>query len=277
MQRMEPMSTGTASPIDRAVGADRVLSTLKRLADFPQGVTLDELTRALHAPKSSVHRDLARLKRAGFAEQRGDGRYVLGLELVRLAFAFHDNHDMPKAATPALEELARRFGETAHYAELRGADVVYLAKERPSQGAVQMTSLVGGRNPAYCTGVGKAMLAYELPTRRAVTAFVDANGPLRRRTANTITSAGALAQALTAVRRRGFAVDDQESEEGINCIAVPLFLGRPSRPSGAVSVAALSHRMPLAALLERVDEMREVLQRHLGVNAVPTGSSRPNG
>jgi IclR family transcriptional regulator, acetate operon repressor len=264
---MEPLST--AAPIGRQVGADRVLTALKRLAEFPQGATLDELARALAAPKSSVHRDLARLKRAGFAEQRGDGRYVLGLELVRIAFAFHDNQDMPKAATPALEELARRFGETAHYAELRGADVVYLAKERPSQGAVQMTSLVGGRNPAYCTGVGKAMLAYELPTRRAVSDFVHAHGPLVRRTRNTLTSASALAEALAEVRRRGFAVDEQESEDGINCIAVPLFLGRPARPSGAVSVAALAHRMPLAALLERVDEMRAALRRHLGAHAVP--------
>ncbi len=165
---------------------------------------------------------------------------------------------------PLLEALAGRFGETAHYAELDGAEVVYLAKITPPGIGVQMTSIVGGRNPAHCTGVGKALLAYELSDRDAVDAYVAANGPLVRRTRSTLVDAGALDADFDLVRARGYALDRQESEEGINCIAFPLFLDHPAQPTGSVSVAALAHRTALAQLEEAAGEVRGLIAGMLG-------------
>ena len=257
----------------RAVGAHRVLLTLQRLAEHPRGATLEELAHELAAPKSSIHRALGVLQRVGFAEQeRPGGRYRLGLELVRLALGYIEEADEPALVTPALAGFASRFGETAHYARLDGAEIVYVAKVTPPSVDVRMTSAIGGRNPAHCTGVGKALLAFALPDRPAAARYVEQFGPLVVRTAHTITDADALHDELERVRAHGYAVDREESELGINCIAFPAFLGSPGSPAGAVSVAAISRRTPLEALVAAVPEMRELLAAH-GVAAAPGQAS----
>jgi IclR family acetate operon transcriptional repressor len=251
-------------PADPTGGADRVLAVLCRLGDYPRGVGLARLARDTGIPKSSLHRALAALCRAGLADHDERGSYRLGLELVRLAFAYYEQLDRRQLLGPLLESLAERLGETAHYAELDGAEVVYLAKVTPPGRGAQMSSIVGGRNPAHCTGLGKALLAYELVDQGAVDAYVTANGPLARRTPNTLVDAQALAANLELVRSRGYALDAEESEEGVNCIAFPLFLDHPTRPAGAVSVAALAHRTALAQLEEAAAEVRGLIERTLG-------------
>ena len=160
------------------------------------------------------------------------------------------------------------FGETAHYGELDGAEVVYLGQSRPRGPRVQMTARIGGRNPAYCTGVGKAVLAYALPDAAAVERFVEIHGPLGQRTPKSLTTVGALGQELRATRERGYALDREESDAGITCIAFPLSLGS-SHPGGAISISALTNRTPLEALINRAEEIRAVICRHLGEGAVP--------
>jgi len=246
------------------VGVDRVLLVLKELGRHPQGVSLDELARAVGVPKSSAHRALAALRRAGLAERHGPGRYRLGLELVRLAFDYYERCDERSLVLPALEELVERFRETAHFARLDGAEIVYVAKVEPAGRHARMSSRVGGRNPAHCTGLGKALLAYTLPDAGAVERYVGEHGPLARRTKHTLTSVAALAPELERIRQRGYALDREESEEGIVCIAFPLFLASTETPAGAVSVAAFAHRTPLAALEARAGEIRALIRRHLG-------------
>ena len=241
-----------------------MLLTLQRLADHPRGVSLDELARELEAPKSSVHRALATLVRVGFAEQeRSGGPYRLGLEVVRMAFGYHERSDEQALVEPALEALAGRFGETAHYARLDASEIVYVAKVTPSVHGVRMTSVIGGRNPAHCTGVGKALLAFALPDRAAVDEYVRRFGPLEARTAHTVTDAAALHDELGVVRAQGYAVDREESELGVNCVAFATFLGSPHVPSGAVSVSAVANRTPLSALLDGLDDMRALLADRL--------------
>ncbi len=244
--------------------SNRVLAVLRSLGDYPRGVGLERLARDVGLPKSSLHRALAALCRAGFAEHDERGSYQLGLELVRIAFAYYEQLDRRQVVEPLLEALAERFGETAHYAELDGAEVVYLAKMTPPGSGAQMTSIVGGRNPAHCTGLGKALLAYELPDETAVAAYVDVHGPLVQRTERTRFDTETLAADLELVRARGYALDGEESEEGINCIAFPLFLDQPAHPTGSVSVAALSHRTGLAQLEQAAGEIRALIERALG-------------
>lgn len=247
-----------SAPEERVVGSDRVLAVLKELARHPDGVGLDELTRAMGSPKPTVHRALTALRRAGLADQDARSRYVVGNELLRMAFAHHEARPDHVRVRPLLEALARETGETAHYAVLDDHDVVYRDKVDPPTGAIRLTSTIGGRNPAHCTGVGKLLLAHALPTREAVTRYVGRK-PLERRTPNTRCTAEKLHRELEEARLRGYAVDDQENEVGVNCIALPVYLLSPSTPSGAVSISAVAYRTPLPSLVQRVERFRELL------------------
>ena len=246
--------TSDAEP-DRLVGADRVLAILAELARHADGIGLDEMARAVASNKATVHRALASLRRAGFAAQDGRGRYVLGDEFLRLAFAHHEARPEHERIRPVLQQLARRYGETAHYAVLDGDTVVYRAKVDPPTGAVRLTSTVGGRNSAHSTAVGKLLLSYALPDDAAVEAWAGAR-TLARHTGHTITGAEALARELRIIRGRGWAADDQENEPGVNCVAVPAFLASPTLPTGAVSVSAPAYRTPLSRLVNEVATIR---------------------
>jgi IclR family acetate operon transcriptional repressor len=249
-------------PDPRLVGSDRVLAVLAELARHPDGIGLDEMSRVVVSPKPTVHRALASLRRAGFARQDGHGRYVLGDELLRLAFTHHEARPEHLRVRGALTALAHEFGETAHYAVLDDRHVVYRAKVDPVVGAMKLTSTVGGRNAAHSTAVGKLLLSHRLTDQAAVRAWV-AEAPLARRTKNTLVTPAALGIALSAALVDGYALDDQENEAGINCLAVPVWLTSAQAPTGAISVSALAHRTPLSELVERVDLIRSIVDAHL--------------
>jgi len=251
-----------AEPANRRslVGADRVLAVLTELALRPAGVSLDELARVLDSPKPTVHRALAALRRAGFATQGSRGSYQLGDEFIRLAFSNHEARPDHLRVEPILAELAERYGETAHYAVLDGRSVVYRSKVDPVDGAVKLSSTIGGRNPAHSTAVGKLLLAYQLPDDAAVLAWVRV-ADLPAYTEHTLTTGPALAAELSLTRRRGYGTDDQENETGINCLAVPVHLSSPTVPSGAVSISALTYRTPLTALIDDLPAIRAIVER----------------
>ena len=242
----------------RLVGSDRVLAVLRELARHPGGVGLDELTRVIGSPKPTVHRALGALRRAGLADQDANSRYVLGDEFLRMAFAHHEARPDHVRVRPVLEALAHRFGETAHYAVLDGREVVYRAKVDPPTGAVRLTSTIGGRNPAHTTGVGKVLLARQLVSAVDVERWTG-DSPLEPRTPRTLVMAADLHRELTATRERGYGVDDQENEKGVNCLALPVYLTSPTVPSGAVSISALAYRTPLTSLVDALDEIHALL------------------
>lgn len=243
------------------VGAERVLKVLMELAKEPDGLTLDETTRRMNASKPTVHRALASLARVGLAKRVERGRYVLGDEFLRLAFQHQDRRTDSARLEPLLDALTVEFGETTHYAVLDGDEVVYRAKRDPLEGAVRLTSTVGGRNPAYRTGVGKLLLAWSLGTSAAAREWAQSR-ELSARTPTTITDPAAFARTLQRIRVDGYAVDDQENEPGVNCIAVPVFLESASTPSGALSISALSFRTPLAELTAAVERIHTIAAAH---------------
>jgi IclR family acetate operon transcriptional repressor len=246
-------------------GSDRVLAILNLLGSFPEGVGVNELARLLNSPRSSVHRALGALRRAGLVEQDRNSHYRLGYGLLKLAFSYYDGLDEVGHVRPVLVALAAEFGETTHYAILDRTEVVYMAKVHPATSHYQMTSVIGGRNPAFCTGVGKALLAYTLMSRQAVADFVEQHDPpLAPHTVNTIVSVDALHDALTTIRQRGYAVDHEENEEGINCLAIPFFLTSKTKPDGAISITAVARRLPLTKLEGSVSHVRDIIREHLG-------------
>lgn len=251
-------SPGTGSDEARLVGTERVLAVLKELGNHPEGVTLDDLTRLVGSPKPSVHRALGSLRKAGLADQDDNGRYHIGDELLRIAFTFNEARPVHVRMQPTLEALALRFAETAHFAVLDGRDIVYRAKVDPPHGAVRLTSVIGGRNPAHATAVGKLLLAHQLPTRDAVAEWVGEH-VLERRTAVTRCTVDGLHEELEFARLHGYAVDNQENEVGVNCLAVPVYSSSTQRPTGAVSISAVAYRTPLAELTAALDDIRSLL------------------
>jgi IclR family acetate operon transcriptional repressor len=234
------------------------LAILRELARHPSGAGLDELARAVNSPKPTVHRALSSLRRAGFARVDSPGRYVLGDEFLRLAFTHHEARPDHLRIQPVLTELAERYGETVHYAVLDGPTIIYRAKVDPPFGAVKLTSVIGGRNPAHCTAVGKLLLSSQLRDDKAVADWIE-DHPLTSRTTLTHTSTESFAAELRLARERGFAVEDEENEVGVACLAVPVYFGPPSVPTGAVSISALTYRTPLAKLVEAVDTIKSIV------------------
>lgn len=251
---------------DRLVGSDRVLAVLLELAEHPGGITLDELAQRVNGSKPTVHRALASLRKAGLASQSSRGVYELGDEFLRLAYRFQDARPETARIEPLLRELVAEFGETAHFGILDGSDIVYRAKVDPPVGAIRLTSTVGGRNPAHATAMGKLLLSYSIASLHDLEQWVDGR-MLKPRTENTLTTPEALFAAISASGSRGYGLDDQESEVGVNCIALPVFL-EPGRPvSGAVSVSGLAYRRSLESLVDSVDAMRAIIESHLGAGS----------
>jgi IclR family transcriptional regulator, acetate operon repressor len=154
-----------------------------------------------------------------------------------MGLEYYGSLDRTELLQPLLLDLAERFQETAHYAELDGGDVVYLSREMPPALRIQMSAAIGGRNPAYCTGLGKALLAELLTNEQAVADYVDKHGPLVRRTPNLITDTAELHRELELSRRRGYALDDQESDPP----------GSTASPSPSTSPPTRSHSAPSAS------------------------------
>ncbi|MEP7059237.1 MAG: IclR family transcriptional regulator [Actinomycetota bacterium] len=236
-------------------GVDRALRVLDALSARGSGMTLSEVAAAAGIPKSSLHRTLAALRRRGFAAQHADGRYLLGPDLLRIAFDFHDRMDVRVLVRPALDSLRSEVNETIHLGVLDGSDVVYVDKLEPS-GPIALTSKIGGRNPAHATAVGKALLAWTYPTKEALAEWIARSAPLNPRTPRTIVEEGALDREIRQVRSAGFARDMEESEIGIRCLAVPVFFGGPT-PVAAISISAPKERLPAS----RLKDVAQILRR----------------
>lgn len=239
---MRDNSVQSASP---ATGVGRALEVLQRLSQYPRGVTLEEMAKDIRSPKSSTHRALWSLIDAGLAQQEvPGGPYRLSLDFVRLAFEYYEAQELHVIVRPLLEKLTQKYSAASHFARLEGSEIVYLAKVDRSAPGIQMTSIVGGRNPAHCTGLGKALLAHELRDSSAIAAYIDTYGPLQARTKETIVEPDRLDEELAKIRSRGFATEREESEMGVACVAVPLFLASPSQPVGAVSLSLVIAAYP---------------------------------
>ncbi|WCB95359.1 Transcriptional repressor IclR [Baekduia alba] len=242
---------------------DRALRVLRVLGSRGGGFTLDELSGVTGIPKSTLHRTLGALKDGGFAAQPvPGGPYTIGVELLAVAFGFYDQLDLRGLVHPLLVRARDRWDETAHVAVLDGADVVYLDKVESRQ-PLKLSSAIGGRNPAHATGLGKALLAWAYADDDALAGWLERTGQLAARTPRTIVDGAALARELATVRRRGYALESEESELGVRCVAVPIFLGHAT-PSCALSLAAPAQRMAAADQRAIGDALRTLVDEALG-------------
>jgi len=221
--------------IDRAV----VLLDLLRRHDGP--LSLTEISNELGLHKSTTQRFLRVLEGHHLVICRTDGRYHLGLRLHDLGERALEQFDIRDRALPYFRALVDELDETAHLCVMRRNTIVYLDKVSPARGVCQ-TSRIGLSNPIHCTALGKAMLAHSSPAERET---ILARLTFERYTGKTILSPAALHKDLDATRRRGYAVDDEEIEEGVRCVGAPI-LNSEGRPIAAISISGPSFRITLA-------------------------------
>ncbi len=235
----------------------RGLRIIDILADGRAGLPLTEIARKAGLSKSSTHRLLQTLVQEGFATQDGDSsRYRLSLKLLSLSSNLIAGLGLDQLVRPLLEELSQATKQTIHLA-LWDSSVAVYAQKIDAPGSIRMYSQVGKRVPIYCTGLGKAILAF-LPEERAKE--VVAAEELRPHTPNTITKSEALLEHLSLIRSRGYALDEEEHEEGIRCIATPL-LDRQSHVLGAVSITTLAFRVDKETMLSWWPQLRDCAQQ----------------
>jgi DNA-binding IclR family transcriptional regulator len=233
------MSEGHA---DGTVG--KALDVLDMVAARGQPVRFSDLLDASPYPKATLYRFLQTLTHQGMLAFDPDrGTYALGVRLVRLAHAAWAQSSLAPLARPFISDLANMTGETVHLAQMDQGQVLYVDKRNAAK-PVEMFSQAGKVGPAYCTGVGKAMLAFMPET--AVDAAL-ARQSFHRFTDHTLDTPDRLRAELAVIRARGHGFDREEHEPGIICCAVPI-LTRQGRVLGAVSVTSTTARTTLAAL-----------------------------
>jgi DNA-binding IclR family transcriptional regulator len=234
----------TAAPPEG--GLDRAAAILGAFDAAHRELTLAALVARCGLPRSTVHRTADRMIRLGWLEKPGE-RYRVGNRLFEIASLAPIRLELREAALPFLQDLHQATRITVQLGVLDGAQVLVVEKISGHR-AMPMLSQVGGMIPAYCSALGRAILAYSQP------AVIDAAlaGPLPARTPRTLTSRVAVMRELTAVPERGWAVEREEGNIGVSCVASPIF-----GPLGEVA-AALSVTGP--SQLVRPDRMRPAVR-----------------
>jgi DNA-binding IclR family transcriptional regulator len=215
------MSEAPSSMVDRVV---LILSIFERSS--AEALTAGQISVRSGIPRSSVHRILSQLVCARWLKRHEDG-YALGLRMFEIGSLVAHRSRITSAARPFIHELAERTGQVVHLAVLDQQDVVYLDKVANVSAdrafadrafADTLPSRVGGRLPAHCTAVGKALLAY---SPQATVSEYLATG-LRRRTEASLATPAALEAAIVSIRNSGYATDRDEAVPGVACVAAPI-------------------------------------------------------
>ena len=242
--------------------ADRVLRVLESFAPHEQYASLSDIADRVGLPKSSVHRLLVTLIGHGFVDRDPTTRrYRLGIRLFELGSAAIHERGLYSAAQPVLEDLSKATGETCHLAVLSGAEAVYVQKiDGPS--SIIMSSRVGGRAPCHATSIGKVLVAW---SGDEVLREIKSKG-LRAKTPSTITTFSEFDDELSRVRRLGYALDMEEFEEGLRCIAAPV-RDQSGRVVSALGIAGPRKRFgdqQIKKLASAVVGAADMLSRNLG-------------
>lgn len=219
---------------------DRAFALLELLCAHPGGMHLTELAarRGLH--KSTAHRLLASLAALGYVKNGGDGKYLPTLKLFEISGGIVEDMDVMGIAKPFLGRLRDGCGEAVHLVVRDQGDIVYIYKTESLSNAYRMFSRIGTRRAMYCTAAGKSILA-SLPDDEVRTIWEQSD--IKSFTPHTIVTLDALMEDLSAIRERGYALDNEENEPGVRCIAASLH-DYTGACGAAFSISAPAVRMP---------------------------------
>lgn len=242
---------------------EKGLKLLEELAQSAEGMSAVELAESICVHKTSVYRYLNTLLQAGYIQTNGDGRYRLGNKILEIGSQLLRRMPLRETAHPFLVKLSAETQKTVHLCVLDEAEVVYLDKVE-SQRSLPMMSRIGSRAPAYCTGVGKALLS-SLPTNQVVDLL--RKSPPTKRTSTTITDPIELLAELRLTKERGYAIDNGEHEDGIKCFTASI------NEYGGATVGAIS----ITGLKREFDNPAEAEKMIAAVTRTATEVSRALG
>lgn len=245
---------------------DRGLTVLTHLARVSElGVT--DLSRLMGINKTTVYRILSTLRHSGFVEQNPHtGKYALGIRAFEVGASVANRLGLLEQASPEMEVLAQRFNETVNLAVLDGAEIIYLHKIESSE-PLRLGLRVGTRVPAYCSALGKCLLAFmdDRELHNWMRQYLSDEKHLQTFTSRTISTPGALLGELAVVRSRGFAVDDEEYKPGIRCLAAPIH-NHLGQLVAAISVAAPAFRLTVQSIHDEVGSAVVATARRISEN-----------
>lgn len=245
---------------------DRAVRLLDALAGARLPKSLSDLARELALPKSSVHGLMSTLVALGLVRRDADNTFSLGAKPLQWADAYASQSDVMRAFDTALEAVGALAAETVMLAVLDGTEVTYLACRQGTR-PLAVNFRVGGRFPASCTSSGKAILA-TLPEDR-VRALYERTAP-QRLTRHSIGTADALMRQLEAFRRDGYAVDDEETAEGMHCFGAAVHAARRQEAVAAVAVSAIKASISAVQRRRLVAAIRDLAARMSNALGAPT-------
>ena len=242
---------------------DRAFMLLELLCKSPNGMAIHQLSEITGLHKSTIHRLLNAMAERGYVRRTADAVYRAGMRICELSEYVQENLDVVALAREPMERLSRRTGETVHLVERDDNEIVYVYKVESIHGAIRMVSRIGMRRPMYCTGTGKAMLAY-CGDDEVETYWNSMD--VHPYTAHTIVRKEAFFREIREVRRCGYALDNEENELGVRCVAtaIPDWHGRASY---ALSISAPLSRMTdqrIEALVPQLLNARDEISSFLG-------------
>lgn len=200
--------------------AERIFKVLELLAEKGSMGLLD-LSEELNLNKSTVHRMLASLIHMGYAKQNeATQKYSLSLKIVNIAGKLLEQTNILPIARPYLEALSELSGETVHLVKREGNHILYIDKVEAKTGSIRMVSHIGMIHPMYCSGVGKAILA--TMSDNEITQIWNASS-IEKKTEYTITDFSKFKQTISEIRKTGYALDNEENELGVRCIAACIY------------------------------------------------------
>ncbi len=206
-----------AADPDFVLSLARGLAVVEAFQDRPDGVTVGDVSTRTGLSRAAVRRLLITLEQLGYATHNGPV-YRLGSRILRLGFSFLSSNSLATLAAPILEQVSAAIQESSSLSTMEGDEIVYLARSATRR-VMSVGLSIGSRLPAYCTSMGRVMLAAAKPEDLA--AFLD-RVELRPLTPKTIWNKAALSAELERVRTQGFALVDEELEVGLRSLAVPV-------------------------------------------------------
>ncbi|WP_077001224.1 IclR family transcriptional regulator [Variovorax sp. KK3] len=255
----------TPSPDDknRIQSFGKMMDILGSFSTVNRALSLAQVAQSAGLPRATAHRMLSALREIGFIQQEArSGLYGLGIRLFELGNLALTNMDLMREAKPFMDRLSRLAGETVHLGVFDGYNVIVVEREEPQERAPARNLSGTESAPAYCTSVGKAVLAFQGP--EVIDRIVAAG--MRPFTANTLTTAEALNADLSATRERGYAIDDSEHQVWVRCVAAPI-RNAGGQVFAAVSITGPADRMTperTHQLSGLVMQTADSVSRHLG-------------
>jgi IclR family KDG regulon transcriptional repressor len=245
-------------PNDNIVqSVDRALQIFELVSSKKEGYGVSELSREIPLNKTSVYRMLSTLVRHGFVEQDSETeKYKLGYKVLELSAILLDSIDLRVEAKAYLKELEDLTNEVIHLVVYDRGEVVYIEKLEGNE-TLRMHSKVGTRAPIHCSSVGKVILAY-LPTSEL--SKIMEKYELKEHTVHTITVKEVLYSHLQDIRTQGYALDLEENELGISCIAAPIF-DHTGKVIAAVSISGPTMRMTNQTIHELKDKIVDISKK----------------